>query len=207
VTFSRWSRTNEFLKLLCHWILNGVQASRPLLEGHLLRIHAKQLYGVEIIEGEFAPNSLLIPIPMAGFYIGVGIWLERNKTQPDYSTISIGRFTMGNVDLFIEAIETKKKVLLTFFSMDKGRAVSKICIPLDYGNNQSGFFPTMYYHCLDCEADLKMLRIQSKQIYAVELLKASFNPTDFIKQVPPEWMIARKWPSTTKIDKIYPQPF
>jgi hypothetical protein len=101
-------------------------------------------------------------------------------------------------DAFINAIQTKNKVKLVFFSKKDNSDQERTCAPMDYGpSRRSGSDGQNKYHFWDYDSDSKQhtLSLGSEQIKSITVLREKFDPkTDFefdISNV--EWFVPRNW--------------
>jgi hypothetical protein len=102
---------------------------------------------------------------------------------------------------FLEAIQEKKKILVTFFSQEDRREISRLCAPLDFGpSRRNGTVidnGKNKYHFWDYESDTKQhtLPLISTKIRVIEVRNETFNPRidfDFnIDNV--NWFVPRNW--------------
>jgi len=86
-------------------------------------------------------------------------------------------------DSFIAAIHHQRMIMITFLTMDEGEVVSHLCIPVSYEVKESKFNPGSYFHCLDCNAGFRALRIRSKQVRSVEIRPETFDADLFFGSI------------------------
>jgi hypothetical protein len=96
-------------------------------------------------------------------------------------------------ETFIEAINQKLIVLLTFNSKEKG-VITRNCIPFDFGPSNRYKDGRDRFHFLDLDSpDGKHnLSILPEQISNIEILNKEFDPSDYIKWTT-NWHIPRDW--------------
>ncbi len=96
-------------------------------------------------------------------------------------------------ETFIEAIEQKLIIQLTFESQEKGR-ITRTCIPFDFGPSRRYRDGCDRYHFFDLDSpDGKHnLSILPNQVINITLANQNFNPEDYITWTP-NWHIDRNW--------------
>jgi len=96
---------------------------------------------------------------------------------------------------FLEAIDKKLKVRVTFDSIEKG-IITRTCIPFDFGPSQkiNAIDKSDKYHLLDLDSPEKPhpLPLDPDKILNIEVLNESFDPADYVKWTP-RWIYARDW--------------
>lgn len=96
---------------------------------------------------------------------------------------------------FVDAIHSKSKVRLTFFSKEDKSLLVRICAPMDYGPSRRAVADKSdRFHFWDYESDTKnhTLSLLPSQIESIEMLGENFDPADFVTW-PPNWFVARDW--------------
>ncbi len=95
---------------------------------------------------------------------------------------------------FIQALEGRRKVTLTFFAKSHGATLRSTCAPLDYGPSRHTQDRANRYHFWDYESDAEPhpLSLSSEQIHAIAPLDASFDPAEIVTW-PPNWVYPRNW--------------
>jgi len=102
-----------------------------------------------------------------------------------------------SVDEFIQAIRDKRKVRVTFYSREDEGSLVRKCAPMDYGPSRRAKLKNNRFHLWDYESDTQKhtLSLNPDQISRLEVLKETFNPSEFItwdtKQSP--WFVKRNW--------------
>ncbi|MBN1806144.1 MAG: hypothetical protein JW837_12925 [Sedimentisphaerales bacterium] len=84
-------------------------------------------------------------------------------------------------DVFIEAIEKKRIIKLTYFNRDNHRNLSKECAPLHYSKGKTEGDDLDSYYIWDFGA-IKgghFLALPSSQILSIELMDRKFDVEDF----------------------------
>jgi hypothetical protein len=84
-------------------------------------------------------------------------------------------------EIFIEAIEKKRIIKLTYFNKDNHQNLSKECAPLHYSKGKTEGDNLDSYYIWDFEA-IKgghFLALPSSQILSIELMDRKFNVEDF----------------------------
>ena len=84
-------------------------------------------------------------------------------------------------DIFIQATENKKKVILTYFSGEQSLYLTRLCVPIQYNCSASEDAPDCYYFW-DSEADVgeRLLALSPSQIAYMELSDEIFDPAEYI---------------------------
>ncbi|PLW79679.1 hypothetical protein C0585_06820 [Candidatus Woesearchaeota archaeon] len=97
---------------------------------------------------------------------------------------------MENKEIFIQAINEKKKVKVKINTDEKG-IIIRDCIPFDFG---TGKLPGIRYHFLDLTSPdgPHNLSVLPNKLLEIEILDETFNPADYIKWKP-NWKLARDW--------------
>lgn len=100
-------------------------------------------------------------------------------------------------DIFIEAIHSKQKVRLTFYSKEDGQELIRTCAPMDYGPSRRAKNQSDRYHFWDYDSDTKRhtLSLLPQQVVSIEILSDNFEPAEFITwdvtKFP--WFVQRNW--------------
>lgn len=100
-------------------------------------------------------------------------------------------------DDFINAMHTKKKVRVTFFSKEDSGILIRKCAPMDYGPSRRAKDQDDRFHLWDYESDTNQhtLSLNPSQVRSIEILAESFEPSEFItwdtKKSP--WFVNRDW--------------
>lgn len=97
-------------------------------------------------------------------------------------------------EIFINAIKTKKKIRLTFYSKQDSSPLTRLCAPMDYAPSSRAKDKTERFHFWDYESDTKnhTLSLLPNQIIGMESTELDFNPSDFVTW-PTNWTIVRDW--------------
>jgi hypothetical protein len=84
-------------------------------------------------------------------------------------------------DIFIQGIEHKRRLILTFFCMEHQRNLIRLCAPLHYSTGKSKGDGLDCYYLWDFEADdgNNVLALPKSQIVAMELTEDAFRVEDF----------------------------
>jgi len=84
-------------------------------------------------------------------------------------------------DVFIQATENKKKVILTYFSGEQSFYLTRLCVPIQFCLSDSDKTPDCYYFW-DSEADVgeRLLALSPSQIAYMVLSDETFNPAEYI---------------------------
>jgi len=97
--------------------------------------------------------------------------------------------------IFIEALEGKQRVTLTFVSKDDdGAELVRTCAPMDFGPSSRAADKSDRYHLWDYDSDsgrhtLSLLPIQ---VVSIELTEDTFDPGEFVAW-DTNWHHPRDW--------------
>ncbi|MCX6579895.1 MAG: hypothetical protein NT166_06885 [Candidatus Aminicenantes bacterium] len=94
-------------------------------------------------------------------------------------------------EMFIEAIQDKIKLKVTFFSKDDGGYITRTCAPMDYGQSRHTNTKDDRYHLWDYDSS-HTLSLPITQVKNIEHTEQSFDPAEFLKW-PTNWIIRRDW--------------
>ncbi|WP_299013045.1 hypothetical protein [uncultured Photobacterium sp.] len=97
-------------------------------------------------------------------------------------------------DNFVNAIQHRKKVRLTYISKDNGVVTTKICAPIDFGPKRLAQNQSDRYHLWDFEGEQRhhILSLLPESIVKMEVLPEIFLPEDFVVW-PTNWFVKRDW--------------
>ncbi|WP_064608307.1 hypothetical protein [Photobacterium sp. J15] len=97
-------------------------------------------------------------------------------------------------DNFIDAIQHKKKIRLTFIAKENGTETTKICAPIDFGPKRISENQCDRYHLWDFDSDPRhhILSVLPERIVKMEVLTEKFSPEDFVAW-PTNWFVKRDW--------------
>lgn len=97
-------------------------------------------------------------------------------------------------EMFIEAIQDKIKLKVTFFSKDDGGYITRTCAPMDYGPSKRAKSKDDRYHLWDFDSDSgsHTLSLPINQIKSIVPLGQNFDPAGFVTWSP-NWIIPRDW--------------
>ncbi len=101
---------------------------------------------------------------------------------------------MINKDEFVNAIHTRSKVSLTFYSKEDGHQLTRKCAPMDYGPSRKFHDKSDRFHFWDYESDKAVHTLSPKieQIHNIEVLDEKFDPAEFVTWHP-NWFVKRDW--------------
>lgn len=97
--------------------------------------------------------------------------------------------------VFIEALEAKQRVTLTFASKeDGGQHLVRACAPMDFGPSKIAKDQSDRYHLWDYDSDTTRhtLSLLPIQVVSIELTDEEFDPAEFITW-DPDWHHPRDW--------------
>jgi len=97
-------------------------------------------------------------------------------------------------DEFIEAIHSKNKIKLTFFSKEDQSEIVRVCAPMDFGPFRKAKLPIDRYHLWDYESDKTVhnLALIPENIRSMDILPHKFDPVEFVSWTC-NWFIVRDW--------------
>ncbi len=92
-------------------------------------------------------------------------------------------------DRFIQALKSKNKVKIAFYSQADRQTLVRICAPLDYGPGKSAKDRSDHFHVWAYEdvGGANLLNLDPEQVRRLEILDEEFDPADFI------WFLSRDW--------------
>ncbi len=98
------------------------------------------------------------------------------------------------LNTFINAINTRVKIRLTFYSKEDGQHLTRLTAPMDYGPSRKAKNQDSRFHFWDYESDKgsHVLSLLPNQIVSMEETHESFNPSEFVTW-PPNWFVSRDW--------------
>ncbi|WP_338542309.1 hypothetical protein [Paenibacillus tundrae] len=98
-------------------------------------------------------------------------------------------------ELFLQAINEKRKIMVTFFSNEDGHSLKRLCAPFDYGPSNKYKDKSPRYHMYDYTSDSgsHVLSILPGQLKEILLTDEYFNPLDLVTWNNPKWHVQRDW--------------
>ena len=95
---------------------------------------------------------------------------------------------------FINAIHSKNKIKVTFYSKEDGRNLVRLCAPMDFGPSRRAHNKSDRFHMWDYESDQKqhVLGLLPEQIVSLQVQADSFQPSEFVTWKT-NWIVARDW--------------
>lgn len=99
-----------------------------------------------------------------------------------------------NHSMFIEALESRRKVELVFFSQDDDAELVRTCAPMDFGPTRISKDGKDRYHLWDYDSDevSHPLILLPNQIVSVVALDEQFEPSEFVTW-DTDWHHPRDW--------------
>jgi hypothetical protein len=101
------------------------------------------------------------------------------------------------LNIFIGAIHSKNKILLTFFSKEDGSELVRTCAPMDFGPSRRAKDKQDRFHFWDYDSDTRShtLSLLPQQIVKLEVLLDLFDPSEFVtwSTTTSCWFITRDW--------------
>ncbi len=97
-------------------------------------------------------------------------------------------------EYFIEAINNKTKIRVTFFSKEDNHSLTRLCAPMDYAPSTKAHNKDDRFHFWDYESDKQnhVLSLLPNQIENMEFTQEAFEPSDFVTWNA-NWTIPRNW--------------
>ncbi|AMO47775.1 Hypothetical protein AKI40_1359 [Enterobacter sp. FY-07] len=97
-------------------------------------------------------------------------------------------------DVFIDAIHTKNKLRIRFYSEDDGGYIERVCAPMDYAAGTKIKDGVPRYWVWDFESDKAnhTLPLREERIQYMIDTGESFEPGSFVSWNP-AWVIGRDW--------------
>lgn len=95
---------------------------------------------------------------------------------------------------FLEALHSKNKVQVNFYSKEDARSMARVCAPMDYGPSRRAKGKPNRFHFWDFTSDVgsHTLSLLPHQVRSIEILSEVFHSSDFIDWKP-RWIIPRDW--------------
>lgn len=103
--------------------------------------------------------------------------------------------TMHNQhDVFIDAIHTKKKLRIRFYSEEDGGYIERVCAPMDYAAGRRIHDGIPRYWVWDFESDKAnhTLPLRAERIEYMRNEDEDFDPASFVTWAT-AWVIGRDW--------------
>lgn len=98
---------------------------------------------------------------------------------------------------FIQAINAKSKLHVTFFSKEDNRSLTRLCAPFDIGPSSKAKDKADRYHFWDYDSDIgsHTLSLIDEQVIDIKILDEKFEPSDIITWSfkPNSWYLQRNW--------------
>ena len=97
-------------------------------------------------------------------------------------------------DIFIAAIHSKNKLLLSFYSKEDGEIIVRTCAPMDFAPSSRAKNKDDRYHFWDYDSDKERhtLSLLPDQVISIEKLDDGFEPAEFVTWAT-KWVILRDW--------------
>ena len=97
-------------------------------------------------------------------------------------------------DVFIEAIHSKKKLRIRFYSEEDGSYIERICAPMDYaaGTRIKDGIPRYWVWDFESDKANHTLPLRAERIEWMRDVGDVFDPATFVVWRP-NWVIARDW--------------
>lgn len=101
-----------------------------------------------------------------------------------------------NHDVFISALEDRRRVSLTFFSREDNSHLVRSCAPMDFGPSRRAKDQSDRYHLWDYDSDSEShtLGLLPGQVVSIEATSVTFEPAEFVIWTP-NWFHRRDWGS------------
>lgn len=97
-------------------------------------------------------------------------------------------------DFFINALHTKRKLKIRFYSKEDGGYIERVCAPMDYapGKNINDKIPRYWVWDFDSDKKKHTLPLRSERIDLMQDIGECFEPGSFVTWRT-AWMIERDW--------------
>lgn len=83
-------------------------------------------------------------------------------------------------NIFIQAVKSSKKILLTYYDDELNLHLTRLCVPVDYGKPDSTGDSFYYFWVEYAQIGERMLSLRPSQIKYMNLSDDAFNPADYI---------------------------
>lgn len=97
-------------------------------------------------------------------------------------------------DIFIDAIHSKKKLRIRFYSEDDGGYIERVCAPMDYaaGTRIKDGIPRYWVWDFESDKANHSLPLRVERIEWMNDVGENFDPASFVSW-PLNWVIVRDW--------------
>jgi len=97
-------------------------------------------------------------------------------------------------DVFIDAIHSKKKLRIRFYSEDDGGYIERVCAPMDYaaGTRIKDGIPRYWVWDFESDKTNHTLPLRAERIEWMNDVGEDFDPVSFVSWSP-NWVIVRDW--------------
>lgn len=100
-------------------------------------------------------------------------------------------------EIFTQAINTKSKLQVTFFSKEDNTFLTRLCAPFDIGPSNRNRDKVDRYHFWDYDSDTgsHTLSLIDEQVTDIKILDEKFEPSKIITWnfKPNSWHLQRDW--------------
>lgn len=100
-------------------------------------------------------------------------------------------------EIFIQAIHSKMKIRLVFFSKEDNQQIVRKCAPMDFGPSRRARDKNDRFHLWDYESDKfnHVLSLLPMQVVQMDVLDEIFDPVEFVKWDTRNspWFVKRDW--------------
>ena len=95
---------------------------------------------------------------------------------------------------FIDAIHSRSKIQLTFYSKEDNAIITRLTAPMDFGPSRRAHDKSDRFHFWDYESDKEnhVLSLLPESIKSLVVTDQNFHPQEFVIWTP-KWFIARDW--------------
>lgn len=95
---------------------------------------------------------------------------------------------------FKNAIYSKNKIELTFYSKEDGHQLKRLCAPMDFGPSRRARDKSDRFHLWDYESDKTnhTLSLLPEQVISMVVVDKCFDPKEFVTWEP-KWFTPRDW--------------
>ncbi len=99
--------------------------------------------------------------------------------------------------VFLDALNAKRRLSVTFFSRKEDREKTRICAPMDIGPLRGAIEPVEHFQLWDLEGRKKPLNIAvlPSDVRSITVLEEMFDPKEIItwQFKPNAWHVTRDW--------------
>jgi len=97
-------------------------------------------------------------------------------------------------EVFLASIQSRTRVILTFFSKEDRTQLVRTCAPMDFAPGSRTRDPQSRFHFWDYDSDEKRhtLSLLPEQVVSITGTEQPFDPAEFVTWSP-NWTVPRDW--------------